>query len=99
MGKRIPPLDLMWLIMETQASPTHVGALLLFEKPKGRPGVVQEIVDAYRSCEPTPPFNYIPETGGTGLPRFQETKSWDPRYHIQHISLAPGASYDDLLRL
>ena len=37
MSKSIPPLDLMWLLMETQASPTHVGALLLFEKPKGRP--------------------------------------------------------------
>ena len=39
MARPIPPLDLMWLIMETQASPTHVGALLLFEKPKGRPRV------------------------------------------------------------
>ena len=41
MNKPIPPLDLMWLIMETQASPTHVGALLLFEKPKGHPAVVR----------------------------------------------------------
>ena len=43
MNKPIPPLDLMWLIMETQASPTHVGALLLFEKPKGNPDVVRQI--------------------------------------------------------
>ncbi|HEX9208206.1 MAG TPA: wax ester/triacylglycerol synthase family O-acyltransferase [Steroidobacteraceae bacterium] len=99
MGKGIPPLDLMWLIMETQESPTHVGALLLFEKPKGRRGVVAEIVRTYRSCAPTPPFNYIPETGGAGIPRFQEAASWDPHYHIQHIALADGASYDDLLRL
>jgi WS/DGAT/MGAT family acyltransferase len=89
----------MWLIMETQASPTHVGALLLFEKPKGRPGVVQEIVEAYRSYEPTPPFNYIPEVGGTSMPHFRETTSYDPCYHVQHLALPQGATYADLLRL
>jgi WS/DGAT/MGAT family acyltransferase len=99
MSKPIPPLDLMWLIMETQASPTHVGALLLFEKPKSRPGVVQEIVKAYRSYEPTPPFNYIPEVGGTSMPHFRETTSYDPCYHVQHLALPQGATYADLLRL
>ena len=99
MARQIPPLDLMWLIMETQASPTHVGALLLFEKPKGRPRAVQEIVDAYRSCEPTPPFNYIPEVVGTSMPRFVDATSYDPCYHNQHLALPEGATYDDLLRL
>ena len=99
MKKPIPPLDLMWLVMETQSSPTHVGALLLFEKPKGRPGVVREIVKAYRSYEPTPPFNYIPEVGGTSMPHFRDMTSYDPCYHIQHIALPAGATYDDLLRL
>ena len=65
MSKPIPPLDLMWLIMESQASPSHVGALLLFEKPKGNPDVVRQIVEAYRSYQPTSPFNYVVETGGT----------------------------------
>ena len=51
MSKPIPPLDLMWLLMETQASPTHVGALLLFEKPKGRPDVVRDTAAAYRSFD------------------------------------------------
>jgi len=99
MGKQIPPLDLMWLVMETQASPTHVGGLLLFEKPKGHAGVAREIVEAYRSFEPTAPFNYVPDTGSRGLPRFREATSYDPHYHIQHIALPDGASYDDLLRL
>ena len=99
MNKPIPPLDLMWLVMETQASPTHVGALLLFEKPKGNPAVVRQIVEAYRSFEPTPPFNYLPEVGGAGLPHFGVATSYDPRYHIQHLALPDGATYDDLLRL
>jgi len=99
MKKPIPPLDLMWLIMETQASPTHVGALLLFEKPKNNAGVVRQIVEAARSYEPTAPFNYVPELGGTRLPHFRETTSYDPAYHVQHIALPEGATHDDLLRL
>lgn len=99
MSKPIPPLDLMWLIMETQASPTHVGALLLFEKPRDRPDVVRAIVEAYRGHEPTPPFNYVPDLGGAGLPRFRESTSYDPHYHVQHLALPHGSTYDDLLRL
>ena len=99
MKKPIPPLDLMWLLMESQASPTHVGALLLFEKPKDRPGTVREIVEALRSHKPSPPFNYIAELGGASLPHFRETEDYDPLYHVQHIALPAGATYDDLLRL
>ena len=99
MSKPIPPLDLMWLIMETQASPTHVGALLLFDKPKNHPEAVREIVEAYRAVRPTPPFNYVPDLVGTHVPQFRETDSYDPYYHVQHIALPAGATYDDLLRL
>ena len=99
MNKPIPPLDLMWLIMETPASPTHVGALLLFDKPAGRPDMVLETVQAYRSFEPTPPFNYVPELGGARMPHFREVDSYDARYHVQHIALPAGATHDDLLRL
>jgi WS/DGAT/MGAT family acyltransferase len=99
MTRPIPPLDLMWLIMETQASPTHVGALLLFEKPANRPRVVREIVEAYRRHKPSPPFNCVAEVGGASLPHFRDADSYDPRYHVQHIALPEGATYDDLLRL
>ena len=99
MSKPIPPLDLMWLVMETPASPTHVGGVLIFQKPTGRPHLVREIVDAYRACEPTPPFNYIAEVGGASVPRFREAASYDPRYHIQHIALPDGATDEDLLRV
>ncbi len=99
MSRTIPPLDLMWFVMETPESPTHVGALMLFEKPKGRPEVVREIVEAYRTYHPTPPFNFVPSLGGPGIPRFREVTHYDPHYHIQHIALPAAASYDDLLRL
>jgi WS/DGAT/MGAT family acyltransferase len=99
MTKPIPPLDLMWLVMETQASPTHVGAMLLFEKPKGRPHIVREIVEAYREAEPSPPFSYVPELGGAGMPYFREAASYDPDYHVTHLVLPEGSSHEDLLRL
>jgi diacylglycerol O-acyltransferase len=99
MTKPIPPLDLSWLLIESPVSTTHVGAMLLFKKPGGRAPVVGEIVEAYRAYPPAPPFNYVPELLGRGAPHFREVASWDSRYHIQHLALPAGASYDDLLRL
>ncbi len=97
--KPIPPLDLLWLLIESPGSTTHVGALLLFKKPAGRRPVVREIVEAYRAVKPAPPFNYVPELLTGGAPHFREVADWDPHYHIQYQALPAGASYDDLLRL
>jgi len=97
--KPIPPLDLLWLLIESPGSTTHVGALLLFKKPADRRPVAREIVEAYRAVKPAPPFNYVPELRGVGAPHFREVAHWDPHYHIQHLALPAGASYDDLLRL
>src|SRR5512141_1750047 len=99
MNKPIAPLDLMWFLMETQASPTHVGALLIFEKPRNRPRLVHEIVERYRACTPTAPFDLIPELAGVGMPRFRKASSYDPRYHVQYLALPDGATHDDALRL
>jgi diacylglycerol O-acyltransferase / wax synthase len=99
MTKPIPPLDLSWLLIESPASTTHVGAMLLFKKPAGHKTIVREIVEAYRACSPVPPFNYVPELLVRGAPHFREVTSWDPYYHVGHLALPAGASYDDLLRL
>ncbi len=99
MSKAIPPLDLSWLLIESPAGTTHVGAMLLFKKPAGRAPIVREIVEAYRACTPAPPFNYVPELLGRGAPHFREVASWDPYYHVGHLALPARASYDDLLRL
>jgi len=99
MNKSIAPLDLSWLLFETPAGTTHVGAMMLFKKPPGRTGVVREIVDAYRQFRPTPPFNVLPELMGRAAPHFREVDDWDPYYHVGHLSLPPGSSYEDLLRL
>ena len=36
MSKPIPPLDLSWLLIESPASTTHVGAMLLFKAARPR---------------------------------------------------------------
>jgi diacylglycerol O-acyltransferase / wax synthase len=100
MNKSIPPLDLLWLLTETAAGPTHVGGVMLFQKPKGRAGtVVREIVDTFRSHAPRPPFNYVPELMGASWPHFREVENWDPDYHVQHLAVPSGSSYDDFLKL
>lgn len=68
MTRPIPPLDLSWLLIESPASTTHVGAMLLFKKPADRRPVVREIVNALRAYPPAPPFNYVPELLGGGPP-------------------------------
>ncbi len=99
MTKTIAPLDLSWLLMESPAGTTHVGAMMLFKRPAGRSPVVREIVEAWRAHPPAPPFNYVPDLVGGGPPHFREVANWDSHYHIQHLALPAGASYDDLLRL
>jgi len=99
MTRPIAPLDLVWLLMESPTGTAHVGALMLFEKPPGRPAVVGEIVEAYRQFRPTPPFDCVPELLTGGRPHFREITDWDPSYHVPHLSLPTGSSYEDLLRL
>jgi diacylglycerol O-acyltransferase / wax synthase len=99
MGNAIAPLDLSWLLIESPSSTTHVGAMLLFKKPPGRRNTVREIVKAYRGMRPLPPFNFVPELIGTSVPHFREVEGWDPYYHVQHLSLPAGSSYEELLRL
>ena len=36
MTKPIPPLDLSWLLIESPTGTTHVGAMMLFQKPPAR---------------------------------------------------------------
>ena len=99
MSRKIPLMDLMWLLAETQANPIHVCGLMLFEKPKGRPQLVREIVAAYREAKPSAPFDCVPDLEVTRTPRWREASDYNPRYHVQHIALPAGARYEDLLHL
>jgi diacylglycerol O-acyltransferase len=90
----IPALDLMFLLTEKQENPRHVGAILIFRKP-ARCGerVVAEILEAFRSAKPVPPFNRIPDLLRIGLPAWREVGHFDMGWHVQHLQLpAPGTN-------
>ncbi len=90
----IPMLDLMFFLTETQENPRHVGSVLIFRKPaRGGTNTVKEIVEAYRSAKPLPPFNRVPVFRKVGLPEWREVDSIDPAHHVLHIALpAPGSN-------
>jgi WS/DGAT/MGAT family acyltransferase len=93
MAITIPMLDLMFFLTESPDNPRHVGAVLLFEKPKrGSANVVSEVIDAYRRTVPVPPFNRIPVFRAAGLPEWQDVETLDMEWHVQHLALpAPGS--------
>ena len=101
MGIPIPMLDLMFFLSENQDNPRHVGAVLIFQRPRrGGAAVVRRIVDAYRKATPVPPFNRIPVFRRLGLPEWREVARLDMDWHIQHRTLpAPGtdAQLDELV--
>lgn len=100
MSRNIPPLDLMWLLVETANAPTHVGALLLFERPARAPAsFVADLVASYRSGEPRAPFDQIPSLVGTRLPHWRQAPSIDLEHHVQHLVLPAGATERTLVRL
>jgi len=101
MGIPIPMLDLMFFLTENQDNPRHVGAVLIFQRPRRcSADFVDKIVDAYRRATPVPPFNRVPVLRRFGLPEWQEVDHLDTNYHLQHRTLpAPGsdAQLDELV--
>jgi WS/DGAT/MGAT family acyltransferase len=101
MGIAIPMLDLMFFLTENQDNPRHVGAVLIFQRPRrGGARVLNRIIEAYRRATPVPPFNRIPVLRRAGLPEWGEVDDFDMGWHVQQRTLpAPGsdAQLDELV--
>jgi len=98
-ARTIPPVDLIFLLIETADTPMHVGSVMVFERPKtARNDLVARLVRAYRSARPRAPFDQVPEFIATGMPRWQRARHIDLDYHVRHLVLAPGATQRDFLR-
>jgi diacylglycerol O-acyltransferase / wax synthase len=99
-ARRIPPVDLMFLLAEVPDTPTHVGCVMVFDRPAHGPDdLVARIVHTYQEARPRPPFNLIPQLLTTGMPRWQPVRRVDLEHHVQHLVLPPGASEQTFVRL
>ncbi len=95
---KIPPLDLMFFLMESPASPKHVGALQIFKLPsRASKHYLRDLVAAYRTAPVAPPFNYRPHFPRTGMPHWQVVQDQDMEFHVRHSALPAPGSDEQLL--
>ena len=92
MKKPIPPLDLLFYLMETHDNPKHVAGLQVFEKPADAgEDYMLDLVDRLRKVPAAEPFNFKPVFPRAGLPRWQSVDDMEMEYHLRHSALpAPG---------
>lgn len=92
MAKKIPPMDLMFYLMETPENPKHVGAVQLFELPRNAPrDYLINLAQMIKQAPVVPPFNYRPHFPRTGMPEWRVDKDLDIDYHVRHSALPkPG---------
>ncbi|MEE4145126.1 MAG: wax ester/triacylglycerol synthase family O-acyltransferase [Halieaceae bacterium] len=99
-NKKIPPLDLLFFLLETPGSPKHVGAVQIFQKPRNAPdNYMRDLVRDIKAVPVEPPFNYRPYFPRVGLPEWQEDDSLDIDYHIRHSALPQPGTDQQLLEL
>ncbi|MCC7039836.1 MAG: wax ester/triacylglycerol synthase family O-acyltransferase [Burkholderiales bacterium] len=98
MTKPIPLVDLLFFLLESRDDPKHVGALMLFDRPRraGRTFVADLAAD-YRKAVAEPPFNLILDTGLTHAPRWKRASALDMAYHVQHLVLRKPGGQRQLL--
>ena len=86
-------LDIVFLLLDRAETPANVGALLLFDPQPGRSSrqAAQRVLRTFRSAQPSPPFDCVPEFPSLGLPHWRTVQKVDLRHHVRHESLpAPG---------
>ena len=94
--RQVPPLDAVWLELESRDTPMHVGGLLEFTLPKDAPAdYLKQMFERMRSVRTIPPpWNLRlvePPLIGPRLPLMHEIHDVDLDYHVRHSALPhPG---------
>ena len=88
------PLDAVWLMMESDDTPMHVGVLAIFNKPRNaKANYLSEWAQQMRQVQvPADPWG-LAVSRGPGLlgPRLEEDQDFDIEYHFRHSALPePG---------
>ena len=99
-------LDLGFFITETEASPKHVGGLLIFKRPaKSSPAFAKNLYEEYLSATAVkPPFNRTINFSFNPMPSWEDAAQVDLRQHIFFHELPKGqndrkALYEFVARL
>jgi WS/DGAT/MGAT family acyltransferase len=94
--RQIPPLDAVWLALESRDTPMHVGGLFEFTLPQDAPaGYLQQEFERMREARAIPsPWNLTlveEPLLGRPVPFMRETRDVDLDYHVRHSALPhPG---------
>lgn len=87
-------MDLAFFLTETEASPKHVGGLMIFRKPKNAgPDFVKELYTELLTTtdQVKPPFNQVIHFPKLGLPEWRRAEHFSLHDHIFYRELpAPG---------
>ena len=94
--RQIPPLDAVWLALESRDTPMHVGGLFEFTLPENAPAdyLKQEFERMREARAIPPPWNLKLVEGplfGQRAPFMRESHDVDLDYHVRHSALPhPG---------
>ena len=102
MARRLSPLDIAFLKMETAEAPSHVASLQIFEMPPGYQGNFVADLKARLAAIPVgEPFNLMLSPKGLPLsfPTWIRDKNFDIDFHLRHSALPQPGGMDELMRL
>ncbi len=94
--RRVPPLDAVWLALESRDTPMHVGGLFEFTLPADAPPdyLRTEFARMRQARTVPPPWNLKLVEGsllGARTPLMREVRDVDIDYHVRHSALPhPG---------
>ncbi len=102
MARRLSPLDIAFLQMETPEAPSHVGGLQIFEIPAGyRGSFVADLKARLEAIPAGAPFNLKLNPKGLpfALPTWIPDNNFDIDFHLRHSALPQPGRMDELMKL
>lgn len=102
MTRKLSPLDLAFLKMETSEAPSHVASLQIFEIPPDYEGnFVADLKKRLAEIPVGEPFNLMLSAKGLpfAMPSWVADKNFDIDFHLRHSALPRPGSMDELLPL
>jgi diacylglycerol O-acyltransferase len=94
----IPPLDLLFYLMETHNNPKHVAGLQIYEMPADAgENYMLELVEKLRRVPAVDPFNLKPVFPLARIPRWQSVEHMEMEYHLRHSALPKPGTMQQLM--